>query len=312
MKTLPRRRRFLQFSLKTLLLLTFAVAVSCAWFKAKLDRKERERTAIAEIRKNGGTAGHVWRQWPPGPWSIDMKIPPGPKWLRKRLGDDFFSDVVAVSVSGDQITAEWLTHLEPLTEMTVAHFTWTRITNDGVRYMTRFKKITELRLDRTVTDDGLACLKEFPELKHLNLSGCSGVSDAALVHLKEITTLEALWLDETSVTDAGLVHLEGLSNLRDLNLRDTAVTDAGLHHLKGLAALERLWLVGTPTSDAGLPCLTSLSNLKEFWSGDGVTDAGLVHLEGLSNLRKLGISGPGVTDAGIAKLRAALPNCEIF
>ena len=36
------------------------------------------------------------------------------------------------------------------------------------------------------------------------------VTDAGLVHLKELTNLDALDLESTEVTDAGLVHLEGL------------------------------------------------------------------------------------------------------
>ena len=40
------------------------------------------------------------------------------------------------------------------------------------------------------------------------------------------------------MTDAGLEHLKGLTQLRELNLNDTQVTDAGLEHLKGLTQLQ--------------------------------------------------------------------------
>jgi hypothetical protein len=42
-----------------------------------------------------------------------------------------------------------------------------------------------------------------------------------------------------------------------------------------------------------------------------VTDAGLEHLAGLKNLAQLNLKGTAVTDQGIAKLKAALPNCNI-
>ena len=45
------------------------------------------------------------------------------------------------------------------------------------------------------------------------------VTDAGLVHLKELTSLEALELDNTQVTDAGVEKLKevmpGISILRD-------------------------------------------------------------------------------------------------
>lgn len=62
-------------------------------------------------------------------------------------------------------------------------------------------------------DDDLPILKVLPELKSLDLKGCS------------------------RITDAGLVHLEGMSKLETLNLEDTEVTDDGVNKLK--AALPK-------------------------------------------------------------------------
>ena len=45
-----------------------------------------------------------------------------------------------------------------------------------------------------------------------------------------MSTLARLHLEKTKVTDAGLVHLKDLGNLEYLNLYGTAVTDAGLEH----------------------------------------------------------------------------------
>ena len=46
----------------------------------------------------------------------------------------------------------------------------------------------------------------------------SKVSDAGLVHLKELSKLKDLSLAVTKVTDAGLVRLKGLTNLQKLDL----------------------------------------------------------------------------------------------
>ena len=60
----------------------------------------------------------------------------------------------------------------------------------------------------------------------------SRITDAGLVHLKELKKLESLRLTDTKITDAGLVHLKGLTKLRYLNLSDTQVTNAGVANLQ--------------------------------------------------------------------------------
>jgi len=54
------------------------------------------------------------------------------------------------------------------------------------------------------------------------------------------------------VTDAGLVHLKSLTSLQELNLHNTQVTDAGLEYLKGLAVLQFLYLSKTRVTTAGV------------------------------------------------------------
>ena len=76
------------------------------------------------------------------------------------------------------------------------------------------------------------------------------ITDAQLVHLRALTSLQTLYLTETKVTGAGLVHLKGLTNLKVLRLDRADVTDAGMVHLKGLTRLQNLILY-TKVTDAG-------------------------------------------------------------
>jgi hypothetical protein len=48
--------------------------------------------------------------------------------------------------------------------------------------------------------------------------------DNDLTHVGTLTELRTLVLDHSEVTDAGLVHLKGLTNLEDLSLNNTRVT----------------------------------------------------------------------------------------
>jgi hypothetical protein len=82
--------------------------------------------------------------------------------------------------------------------------------------------------------------------------GGTKATDADLEHLKGLTRLQTISLNQTAVTDGGLAHLKGLTKLQAMFLTGTQVTDAGLEHLKGLTQLQTLRLDDTQVTDAGL------------------------------------------------------------
>ena len=84
------------------------------------------------------------------------------------------------------------------------------------------------------------------------------------MHLKSLTNLEELYLDDTQITGAGLEHLKDLTKLKRLGLQNTQITDAGLVNLKGLTSLERLNAGDTHISDVGLVHLKDLTNLTSL------------------------------------------------
>ena len=99
---------------------------------------------------------------------------------------------------------------------------------------------------------GWARERYFQPVTMVSLMSVTEVSDADLTHLKGLTGLQRLWLQDTKVSDAGLVHLERLTALQELDLSNTQVSDAGLKHLKGMSSLRRLWLLNTQVSDVGV------------------------------------------------------------
>lgn len=82
----------------------------------------------------------------------------------------------------------------------------------------------------------------FNEVIEVHLIHCIEVTDDDLVHLRELTGLQELWLPNTSVTDAGLDHLQGLTGLQYLHLGGTQITDAGAAELR--KALPNCEIVG--------------------------------------------------------------------
>jgi len=200
MMTATTHRRWYQFSLKALMVLVVVVAVPCGWLKWKLDRKQRDREALAEIEKAGGGYVYDWQY-------AGQSAPPLPTWIRLRLGDDFFASVVQVQIEGNHITDDWLVQLEPLVGLERVH----------------------LRCPRT-SDAGLVHLQGLA-LRELSVEG-SRVTDAGLILLQEQTGLEYLNLGDTAVTDAGLDHLKALPQLGYLNLGGTRVTAVGVAELQ--------------------------------------------------------------------------------
>ena len=82
------------------------------------------------------------------------------------------------------------------------------------------------------------------KVKSVSFEG-TPVTDADLVHLRNLAALEELDLSGTRITNAGLVHLETLTGLEDLDLSGTQVTNAAVKHLNKLTTLRRLDLEGT-------------------------------------------------------------------
>jgi hypothetical protein len=89
-------------------------------------------------------------------------------------------------------------------------------------------------------------------------------------------------------------------------------TDADLAGLCELRGLEILALSGTRVT-SGLRTFAALRSVRALsLQSDDITDAGLRHLEALKRLEVLLLAGcPKVTDAGVARLKKALPRCDI-
>ena len=244
------KRRWYQYSLRTLLVFMVLFAIACSWFTVKLQQVDRRREAVRAIVEAGGWVGYDYK--------CKATNPPGPAWMRKVLGDDFFGKVVSVELQND----EDLEHLRGLTSLEELYLR-ERYFDDGT----------------LATDAGLQYLKRLTNLQRLDLGG-TRTSDAGVKHLKGLTKLRELVLDETQVTDAGLKHLKELTNLEWLDLDVTQVTDAGLKHLKGLTNLEKLYLQGTQITDIGLKHLGGLTNLKDLALADThVTEEGIQKLQ---------------------------------
>ena len=199
-----------------------------------------------------------------------------------------FRGLTMLYLGQPKVTDMGLANLKGATQLRVLNVRGTLITAAGLEHLKGLQLTTLLIPDRIKTDLGLRYLAAFmPERVALSLVDWE-ITDAGLVHLKELTNLQHLDLGATKITDAGLVHLKGLTVLRTLDLASTRITDAGLVHLTGLGELRNLSVSGLPISDHGL-----------------------VHLKRLTNLNSLTLRDTQITDPGVADLKKSLPNCKI-
>jgi hypothetical protein len=294
-------RRWLQFRLRTLLILT---ALFALWLGLKADRVNRQRRAVEALGKMGVQIRYDY-EVEPNPRGFGFQYnpdlqPPGPEWLRELLGEHYFITPVWLSINDqDAIDRGCLTYLDRLPDL------------EQVSLGPMVNREMNLR------DSDLAHLKHLTRVRMLHFGRCWGAlsghdTPRDFGFLSKCRRLEWLSADHSPFDDAALAHLKRARNLRQLLLSDTLVGDDGLAHLKGLPKLELLELTRTQVTDAGLAHLASLKSLTYVGLNENnVTDAGLEHLRALTNLTRLGLSGTRVTEKGVKDLQSALPKCRI-
>jgi hypothetical protein len=221
----PAKRRWYQFTLRTLLVLVLLCAVACSWFAVKMNRARRQKEAVAAILNAGGEIGYDYQL--DGGLRTRGGEPPTPAWLRDLLGHDFFEDVVCVWLHkgmGDEVASR----LGGLPKLERLHVWSSPVTVAG---LVHFKGLTELHT-LTLVD--------------------AGIADAHLAHFSGLTELKYLYLSRNPLGDVGLPHLTGLAELVILDLTETDVSDAGLEHLKRLSKLRYLYLSRTRATPEGV------------------------------------------------------------
>jgi WD40 repeat protein len=149
-------------------------------------------------------------------------------------------------------------------------------------------RLTFLNLGSTgLSATGLRDLDRFPRLQRLHLEFLDAEGDD-LSMLGECPTLEFVSLWKSTVGDHGASTVLDLPRLTHLDLGSTRSGDDLFLNREPHDSLEKLLLDHTAVSDT---CVASLSR----WIG----------------LKCLDLTGTAITPEGLAKLRKALPNCEI-
>jgi len=214
------RRRWHQFSLRTLLVVVALGGVGLGLLGIKIrERAEEDRRRAEEAEQRARQRAEEARR-------LALVEAIGGRLTPTRVGGKV-DDLELFSIrDADLARLKELPDLETIT-----------ILADGVTDATlmHFRELTNLRRLKLspggVTGTGLLHLEGLTQLVSLDLS-FNPVTDAGLKHLRGLTGLERLDLQQTRITDAGLEHLGGLTNLVYLNLEDTRVTHEGVKKLR--------------------------------------------------------------------------------
>jgi hypothetical protein len=192
----PRKRRWLQFSTRSLLVV---VAVSGVTLGVIGRRAERQREAVAAFEAMGGTIYYDHQ-----PSAVART------WAKFGLPRDWVEEVTIVQLDHpNRVTDSEMPHLRALTDL------------KGV-----------CMIDCELTDAGLANFEGLIDAEILILGGNNKVTDAGLIHLQALRRLRHLVLNDTQVTDAGLAHLQKLTALERLSLGGSRVTSKGVAELQ--------------------------------------------------------------------------------
>ena len=204
------KRRWNQFSLKTLLIVVTLFTVTVGWIGLRVQRARRNRDrvatitdAVAAIEKSGGRVTIMNKERRPKTSLEEQFDDPG----------DAYDPV--------RISTAWR-----------VEFGNTVDTDSGLEHLKAFERLQSLDLSgTTVTDAGLEHLKGLLHLRYLSLADTK-VTDVGLEQLKGLESLEELNLEGTNVTDTGLEQLKGMKILDWLFLEGTQVTKDGVKKLQ--------------------------------------------------------------------------------
>ncbi len=112
------RRRWFQFSLRTLLIVGTLVAGLLVAWRVYVEPYRRQRETMAYIKEVGG----------------EYKTEPGgPSWLRGLFGDDDFQNIIEISLSGKGVSDANLAHFKGLTNLQSLNLANTQVSDAGIQ-----------------------------------------------------------------------------------------------------------------------------------------------------------------------------------
>jgi internalin A len=151
----------------------------------------------------------------------------------------------------------------------------------GLASLGTLSKLRDLSVSSSSYPESLlANIGRVQGLERLTLAPLRNVPTTDFVHLSRLSSLQSLWIENSTLDDSALAHVAGLKRLKNLSLAGNPISDEGLSHFSGLTELETLGLDRTMITDRGLIHLIPLTKCKTLTVANTA-----VTVNGLSNFR---------------------------
>ncbi|NLE37246.1 MAG: hypothetical protein GX621_04400 [Pirellulaceae bacterium] len=255
--------KFPQYSLRTIFIVFFVVALILGCVMSVVRRVERQRDAIAVIRSQSG--GVVYEKPDAETWCGD--------------GDD--------REKNRQTWRGWLDDL--LYDVkTVVCFEYTPEISKALRDI---PNVYNLCINSGVHGTDLHVLPDLPNLHMLSIHKANSLDENAIETLGRLTQLETLVLKDAPITDSGLRFLQPMRSLEKLELSSIPIDGTGLRNLHECRDLRTLYVWKGALTDEGMKAIGGLSQLETLFLVDcDIPVSSFAHLSGLRNLKWLILS----------------------
>ena len=202
------KRRWYQFSLRTLMIFTLVVAVACAWLGRAFHHAAEEEALIDAAQKMEGRVEIAYS---------------GPEWIAFVYPRRLQRRVIGLSFDlscYDDPRDDLLSCLAGFRELQWLDLGSVPIDEEGLRYVGRMDQLTRLiSTNSSITEARAVQLAQLPDLQELNLSDCH-IDNAAIRKLADCPHLRKLMLrarsPRTSWLTSGKFAVYRCSTLRDV------------------------------------------------------------------------------------------------
>ena len=215
-----------------------------------------------------------------------------------------FVNLASLDLSFTRVGDLGLRRIEHLKDIDALNLAGTKITGVGLTSVSKLRHLRSLRLDLTDVAGGLAHLKELRTLEYLYLYGAN-VDERDLTQLGKLPRLRDVDVGRIGTSHLFLEAFRMPKNLTKLSVRENEFIDnESCRHLLRFSNLCVLDVGQTSIRDEALSHLGKVETLRELDIGDtAVGDSGLASLSRLTKLTHLNLTSTRVSDLGIDKLR---------
>lgn len=252
---------------------------------------------------------------------------PGPAWLRRMLGDDYFRNVQGIFFltprrDDDATNAERLKRdrdvlprvasLPGLKQLTIGE-----ATDESLSVLRANRQLETLTLNGArFTDAGIASLGILPYIENFTIMDATRITDASCATLGRWPKLSRVVLYHADIGDRGIAALAECRLLSSLIVLKNDgwkhTTDAALASLSEARSLTFLSLLGTSITDDGVAALARLPNLETLEiDSERLTDRSLEIVEGFPKLKSVSLQSGRITPEAKKRLSDARPGLKV-